>query len=38
MDELEKELVITTQHKPRGLGGRWPRKLKSLGLYKVEKY
>ena len=37
-DELEEALVIALKHKPKGLGGRWPRKLKSLGYYKAEEY
>lgn len=38
MLELEKALAIVTQHRPKGLGGRWPRKLKSVGYYKAEEY
>lgn len=38
MEELERALAIATQHRPQGLGGRWPRKLKCLGFYKAEEY
>lgn len=38
MDELNNAFVIATKNKPRGLGGRWPRKLQSLGYYKAEEY
>jgi hypothetical protein len=38
MLELETTLAIVTCQRPKGLGGCWPWKFKSLGYYKTEEY
>jgi hypothetical protein len=38
MLELETTLAIVTRQRPKGWGGCWPRKFKSLGYYKAEEY